>query len=200
MTGTQDTVPQVSELLSRARQILSHFLRDAGHNPASAWKSVSELQELSRQLRRLRPDFRRCAPVLPFRAPFTPAEQVALLRARLCGWLEVTPAVGEIALQHWQQLCECKRKPFAVSRPETTRTSIWLVLPEGDCWTPVQGELLEHLRASVKAIVWDEHSLRALVPPGREKLLFSRLLSLEPAVRYPADNCSYEGHHARANP
>ena len=72
----------------------------------------------------------------------TSFEQRALRRARVRGWLEVTPAVGDGALKQWQQECQRKRQAFALARPEHRRTSIWLVLPEGCRWSEEQRETI----------------------------------------------------------
>jgi hypothetical protein len=120
-----------------------------------------------------------------FSLPSTSPEQLALRRARVCGWLEVTSAIGDGALQRWQQECQRKHQAFALSRPEQHRTSIWLVLPEGCCWNLEQLDLVMSSCAAVTGVLLGENSLRAFVPSGGEAQLFSQLLPAPGPTREP---------------
>ena len=101
-----------------------------------------------------------------------------LQQARARGWLEVTSTLGDEVLKRWSRECERQRKPIAFSRPEGARTSIWVTLPDGQCWNQRQRELITKSSTSTSRVVCGESSLRAFVPPGGEPVFFDSLLRM----------------------
>lgn len=177
---------KVTALLAETRKILKRFLQDENNDPESAWNSVVELRKLSSQLRRRRPALEWRRGKRSLNPALTRPEQIALLRARLCGWLEVTSEIGDDVLHSWQKECQRKHRIVALARPEATRVSIWIILPEGCSWNSIQRELLLQWCPSSRGILLGDSSLRAFVTPGDEKRLFAQLISASRAERRAA--------------
>lgn len=108
--------------------------------------------------------------------PLASDDLEVLQQASARGWLEVAPFVEDGVLRRWRRECERQRKPVAFSRPERTRTSIWITLPEGQSWSQRQRELITKSKTSTSSVFCGENSLRAFVPPGAEPGFFSGLL------------------------
>jgi hypothetical protein len=103
-------------------------------------------------------------------------ELQALQRADAQGWLALTVAIGDAALSCWQQQCQRGRKPFAILRSETTRASLWFVLPSGQAWSAMEQERIRDCLRDATGIILTANNVRAFLHLGMEDAILERLL------------------------
>jgi hypothetical protein len=105
-------------------------------------------------------------------------ESQALASAQTNGWLTVSRDIGDEAIAQWQSECERYGHPFAMARPEPTRTSVWFVLPAGREWNSTERRIVDAMLAGAKGYVLSENSLRTFIETDAAGDLMHKLLAV----------------------
>jgi hypothetical protein len=112
------------------------------------------------------------------RRSFTDAEQGALRRANLTGWLILGRDLPETTLAVWQNRCESSAMPLAVLQPEATRATVWIFLTAERAWTRRQQALVERALAQATGVVLTNNGVSAFLPPRLAVPITRKLVAL----------------------
>lgn len=105
-------------------------------------------------------------------------DRAALRRAAACGWLTLTPELGDAALAAWRRQCARARWPFAVVRPEPKRATMWLTLPPGGEWDQREQQLARDVLTHAAGVVLYPAGARAFLASSTQGIVMRQLLAL----------------------